>query len=178
MKRVWMAAPLVATGLLMSGCINPFSDAPRNLAECRAAAVKLPTERGVTIALGDCQKTFVTDPTEAKRKTVEQEWLAAWKRSAAGEFPTTLATVKLAMGEPAAAGLEHPCLDAAKKPMFESCMWYEWESGRPKELCPTSMGGPEYGAFMYRAEFSMDSGALKRVFPTAQSDCATTLSAL
>lgn len=46
-------------------CLNPFGCEPSTLAECRAVAVKLPTERGVSIALGDCQKKFVTEPEEA-----------------------------------------------------------------------------------------------------------------
>lgn len=45
--------------LLLSAC------GPSNLEECRAEAVKMPTDTGVRLAAIDCQKKFGFDPSTA-----------------------------------------------------------------------------------------------------------------
>lgn len=55
-----MRLPLLLTFVLaLAGC------GPSNLEECRAAAVKLPTDAGVRMAAMDCQNKFGFDPSTA-----------------------------------------------------------------------------------------------------------------
>ena len=57
----------------LSGCD------PTNYEDCRKAAAKMPSDRGVTVALANCTKTFITDPAEEQRKIDEKLQKSQWE---------------------------------------------------------------------------------------------------
>ena len=165
-----MMACLVATCLSwLVGC------SPSNMEDCRAAAAKMPTDRGVNVAIADCTEKFVSKPMEEKRATDEARQAKNWAKLSSSQWAgSTLDSATALLGQPSGKGEIHACTDDNGKPLQESCQFVEWESFKKGEPCIKS--AYTYASVLdvgraYRAEFSLPNGRIQRYHVESISKC-------
>lgn len=169
---------LIAIGIFtfsasIAMCLNPFGCAPVNLDECRAAAAKMPTDRGVSVALRDCQSKFVTRPADEMEKAKEARLRLHWKSIISDQGNGGFEKAVRLVGAPEAEGKSHPCLDLKGVKTNELCKWREWGSVTTMEVCKP-IGARVYDAFgylKYRAEFVESTGRINHWYPDPISTC-------
>lgn len=160
----WFAVGLVpASVAVQAACLNPFGCGPSTLAECRAEAVKMPTDTGVRLAIMDCQKKFVAEPAELARAEGSKKIAAAWDRIKVGQSVTTDLDKLDAVGKVLMESKQGPCSVSSAAGAGRVCAWLRWAAvpndGMFDDLLPT--------ALVFQLEVDAKTLLIVSKFPTA-----------